>query len=80
MLRKSLVWKLVLPVPLALIAMMVLLLVLVPRQIEQDAQETAIENALQTVAHFRSVRDYYNTAVIPKIRDSQGAWSPRTCT
>src|SRR3954467_14539992 len=73
MLRKSLVWKLVLPVPVALIAMMAVLLVLVPRQVARDAQETAIENALQTIAHFRSVRDYYNTAVIPKIRDSQGA-------
>src|SRR5258706_8001419 len=73
MLRKSLVWKLILPVPVALIAMMAVLLVLVPRQVDRDAQETAIETALQTIAHFRSVRDYYNTAVIPKIRDSQGA-------
>ena len=66
-----------LPVPVALIAMMAVLLVLVPRQVDRDAQETAIESALQTIAHFRSVRDYYNTAVIPKIRDSQGALQAR---
>ena len=44
MMRKSLTWKLVLPVPVALIAMMLVLLVVLPRQVERDAQETAIEN------------------------------------
>ncbi|MCK6443041.1 methyl-accepting chemotaxis protein [Elstera cyanobacteriorum] len=69
--RHSLVWKIALPVPLALLAMILAIGFIIPRQIEADTQATAVENALQTIAQFRSVRDYYNTAIVPKIRGSQ---------
>jgi len=69
--RQSLVWKIALPVPLALIAMIAAIGLIVPRQIDADTQATATENALQTIAQFKSVRDYYNTAIVPKIRGTQ---------
>jgi methyl-accepting chemotaxis protein len=69
--HKSLIWKIAIPVPLALFVMIAAIALIIPRQIEADTQATATENALQTIAQFRSVRDYYNTAIVPKVRGSQ---------
>jgi methyl-accepting chemotaxis protein len=69
-LRNSLVLKLVLPVPLALLVMLIVLLAVIPAKVEEDARDTAVENALQTILQLRSVRDYYNTAVVSKVRSS----------
>src|SRR5258706_4703623 len=61
MLRKSLVWKLILPVPVALIAMMAVLLLRGPRQVGRDARRTAISTALQTITRLPSGREYSKT-------------------
>lgn len=69
--RNSIAWKMALPVPLALLAVIVPLLLLLPSIVEKDATDAAANNALQVVQQFRQVRDYYSSAVAAKVRDSK---------
>lgn len=62
----SLVWKLVLPIPVVGAAFVVFAWMWVPGQIAASARATAEESALQTVKQFQMLRAYYTQHVVPK--------------
>lgn len=72
---RSLVWKIILPVPLAVIAGVVGLAIWLPGAIEKNTVETAIKSATATVNQFKTVRGYYTKNVVKKAVQS-GALKP----
>lgn len=72
---KSLLWKLILPVPIAVIAGAVGMAVWLPSAIEKNMEETAIKSATATVNQFKTVRGYYTKNVVKKAVES-GALKP----
>lgn len=65
-LRRSFVWKLVLPIPVAIVIAVAAVWFIVPGLVSKNVEETAIANAVQTVEHFRTFRGYYARQVVTK--------------
>ncbi|MDH3660124.1 MAG: DUF3365 domain-containing protein, partial [Alphaproteobacteria bacterium] len=64
--RKSLVWQLLLPVPL-LVVMLVAGWVVLPGVIKDNVVSAAIDSAQQTVSQFKTLRAYYTNNIIKKV-------------
>ncbi len=71
-LKKSLVWQLVLPVPIALILGVGALSFYVPSAVEENVRTAAIQAATQTVGQFKTLRGYYTKSVIKKVLANGG--------
>ena len=65
--RNSLVWKLIIPVPLVLAAGMLAAWIVIPHYIASDARQNAVESAVQTVNQFKLLRAYYTDNVVRKV-------------
>jgi methyl-accepting chemotaxis protein len=65
--HRSLAWRLILPIPLVVIAGIATLWVVVPRMIVANATEEAAAQGQQIVEQFKAVRTYYTTNVVNKV-------------
>jgi len=65
--RHSLGWRLIVPIPVALAAAIVLVWAVVPPAITRSAVDEAIRSNLQTAAQFKTVRAYYTDNVVNKL-------------
>lgn len=65
--RHSLLWRLIVPLPLALVAAVVLTWVVIPRMIEQNVADGAITEGQQIAAQFQTLRNYYTDLVVAKV-------------
>jgi methyl-accepting chemotaxis protein len=67
---RGLAWRLIVPIPLALIAAVALAWVVIPRVMASNATSEAIRASEQVVAQFKLIRAYYTENVVNKlIRD-----------
>jgi signal transduction histidine kinase len=66
-LRHSLAWKLSAPIPLAVLAAIVGIWLLVPSMISHNATDQAVVAARNTAAQFKKIREYYTDNVVEKI-------------
>lgn len=73
--RKSMAWRLILPVPLVMLLLMVLAATAMPLFFVDKAQDDAVRTALRTVEQFKQLRKYYTENVISKVLAS-GALVP----
>ena len=64
----SLVWKLVLPVPIALAALIVAGWYFIPQWTAANAVDAAIASGTETVGQFKTIRGYYTKNVIAKVK------------
>lgn len=71
-LTSSVAWRLILPVPIVLIGLIVAAWVFVPRIVADSARDTAVSNATDIVAQFKSIRGYYTKNVIKKVLANGG--------
>ena len=73
--KRSIVWTLVLPVPVALVAGLIAVWFTLPEMVAERTRAGAISNATQTVNQFKTLRGYYTKAVVKKALAS-GALKP----
>jgi methyl-accepting chemotaxis protein len=66
-LRGTIAWRLILPVPLMLIAATVAVFLVVPRIIAGNATEDAVLASQQIAAQFKTIRAYYTDNVVNKV-------------
>ena len=71
LLKPSIVWWLVLPVPAILVAGLVAAAILLPQQIETNTRASAVAAARTTVGQFKTIRGYYTKNVIKKALQSK---------
>ena len=62
----SVVWRLVLPIPVILVAIIVGTWILVPNWVAENTRESAVELAVQTANQFKTIRGYYTNNVVKK--------------
>jgi signal transduction histidine kinase len=67
LLRHSLVWRMIVPIPLTVIATIVATWLLVPRIIERNATDQAILTGRNIASQFKAVREYYTDNIVNKI-------------
>src|SRR3979411_785270 len=65
--RRSLAWRLVLPVPLTIFVALVLIWVIVPRIVASMAGNDAVLANQQVAAEFKTIRAYYSENVVNKV-------------
>ncbi len=66
-LKKSIVWQLVLPIPIMLGIALAAIWFLLPPLLADNVREGAIRNAQQTVGQFKTLRGYYAKNVVKKV-------------
>ncbi len=71
-LSKSITWRLLLPGPLVIVALIVGAVFLVPNLTEKNARESAEANAAAIVDQFKTIRGYYTQNVIKKVLANGG--------
>ena len=71
----SVVWKLLLPLPVALVIGLVAIWLTLPEMVAENTRDSAVNNATQIVNQFKTLRGYYTKAVIKKAIAS-GALKP----
>ncbi len=74
-LQRSFVWKLILPVPIALVVSILAIWVLVPRSVADNVRADAVRSATQIAEQFKTIRGYYTKNVVKKVL-AQGAMKP----
>jgi C4-dicarboxylate-specific signal transduction histidine kinase len=67
LLRHSLAWQMIAPIPLAMIAAIAAIWLLVPRMIAANATDQAVLESRNIAAQFKTIREYYAENVIDKI-------------
>jgi signal transduction histidine kinase len=65
--RNGLAWRMILPIPLAVIATIVAIWLLVPRMIADSATDQAVLAGRNIAAQFKTIREYYTENVVDKI-------------
>jgi methyl-accepting chemotaxis protein len=65
--RKSFAWRLILPVPVMIGALMIAAVWFIPRWVEESAVERATASARQTIGIFRTIRAYYTESVVSRL-------------
>jgi len=63
----SLAWRLILPLPLTLIAAIAAIWVIVPRVVEDNATKAAILASQQVATQFKIFRTYYTESIVGKV-------------
>ncbi len=66
-LSNSIVWMLVLPVPLLILLVSVISFIVLPQLLQNDAKLSAITTATNIAGQFKMVRGYYTNNVIKKV-------------
>ncbi len=64
--QKSILWALVIPLPLLLVASLAVAWIFIPRAILDNAREAAIQAGVATVNQFKTIRGYYTENVVTK--------------
>lgn len=72
---KDLRWKMILPVPLIVIASIIIIWIFIPNMMARNATDEAIENGLRIADQFKVIRGYYTANVIKKVV-VEGSMSP----
>jgi methyl-accepting chemotaxis protein len=67
LLRHSLAWQMIGPIPLAVIAAIAAIWLLVPRMIAGNATDQAVLASRSMAAQFKTIREYYTENVVDKI-------------
>ena len=70
-LKSSVLWMLILPIPAVMAMALVVVWLVLPQQVADNARNTAVIAAKQTVAQFKTVRGYYTNNVIKKALESK---------
>ena len=70
--NKSIVWKLVLPVPLAILLGLAVAWFFIPGMVMDNARNIATNSALQTANQFKTLRGYYTKNIIKKAKANGG--------
>lgn len=70
MFSKSIIWRLALPVPIALAVAIVAILVWLPAVISENVVKEAVRTGEQTAGQFKTIRGYYTKNVISKVVSS----------
>src|SRR5688500_16119570 len=73
--RRSLAWRMILPVPLAVIAAIAASWLVVPRVIADNATAEAVTASQQIAAQFKTIRGYYTDKVVGKLT-KEGSLKP----
>lgn len=73
---QSMLWPLVLPVPIVAVASVVCSLIFIPKWVESNARESAILTGTQTVNQFKTIRAYYTKSVVAKAIANNRALKP----
>jgi hypothetical protein len=73
----SIVWKLALPIPFALVLGLGLMWALLPGMVAENAKRNAIAEARHTVGQFKTLRAYYTEHVVKKAI-ANGSLKPAT--
>ena len=76
-LRGSIAWRLLLPVPLALVAAIAAIWIVIPRVMVSNATDEALAASQQIAAQFKTIRAYYTENVVNKIV-REGTFKPST--
>src|SRR5437016_13360754 len=63
----TLAWRLIIPIPLALVVAIALAWFVVPKVIAENASSEAILAGQQTAAQFKLIRAYYTQNVVNKV-------------
>ena len=71
-LTKSIAWKLILPVPIALVFALVGIWIFLPQQIAANVRADAVRSGQQIANQFKVIRGYYTTNVIKKAKATGG--------
>jgi methyl-accepting chemotaxis protein len=66
-LRRSLAWRLILPVPLMLALAILAIWIVVPRVISANATDEAVRASSQIATQFKTIRAYYTENVVNKV-------------
>ncbi len=66
-LQHSLAWRMIVPIPLAVLAAIAAIWLLVPPMIEGNAIDQAARASLNTAAQFKTIREYYTDNVVDRI-------------
>ena len=75
MFKKSVIWKLILPIPVVVLLGVAAAWVLLPPLMAQNARDGAVRSGQQTANQFKTIRGYYTKNVIQKAVRS-GALKP----
>lgn len=67
-LKKNIIWKLILPIPVFAVFALAAVWTLLPPRIEQNVRDDATQSALQTAKQFKTIRGYYTKHVIKKVK------------
>ena len=68
--KRSIVWQMLLPVPVICSVAIIAAAFLVPRLVAADAVENAVEEARRTVGQLETVRAYYTRQVVAKVQSA----------
>jgi len=69
---KSILWKLVLPIPIAVILAIAAAAIIMPRYLADNARQDAVQTAIQVASQFKIMRGYYTKNVIKKVLANGG--------
>jgi methyl-accepting chemotaxis protein len=73
--RRSLAWRMILPIPLAVVIGIAIIWFVVPRVVVDIATDGAITAAQQIATQFKIIRTYYTENVVNKV-NKEGAFRP----
>jgi methyl-accepting chemotaxis protein len=65
--RHSLEWRLIAPIPIALVAAITVIWFVVPRVVNANATDEAVREGQQIASQFKIIRGYYTNDVVSKI-------------
>ena len=65
--HRSLVWKLVLPLPILLVLGILVAWFVIPKQVAQNVVQATTDSALQTANQLKTLRGYYTKNVVKKV-------------
>ena len=69
---RSISWRLILPVPIALVVAIAAIWIIVPRLVTDNARQEAVRSGQQIVNQFKTIRGYYTKNVIKKVLANGG--------
>ena len=64
--KRSMIWKLVLPVPILLAATLAAIWFFIPNMIAENVRHDAVRSAEETANQFKTLRGYYTKNVVKK--------------
>ncbi|MEO1067307.1 MAG: methyl-accepting chemotaxis protein [Pseudomonadota bacterium] len=64
---QSVIWKLILPIPIVALAGLFMMWTFVPQMIDANIKQGATQSALQTVEQLKTIRSYYAKNVVKKV-------------